>query len=127
LTWFPDIKHDMLSAMDDDAPPPYVVSASPNRWLIQAVTPELSSTLLEMSFSVMADGVGYELRPLTPMTFAEAATIAGQLRDMGVAFSAGKDWSPSEVMKDLRDRVLCEGPFTEISWTGPERWNLRTQ
>jgi hypothetical protein len=125
--WLPDIERDMLLAMDDEVPPPYVASAGPDRWLIQAASPALGSALLKMSFGVMADNAGYEFRPPTPMSLAEAATIAGQLRDMGVAFSAGTDWSPSEVMKDLRDRGLCEGPFTEISWTSPGRWNLQIQ
>ena len=112
--------------MDDDTPPAYVAYASPDWWQIEAATPDLQCALQKISFAAMANGVGYELRPAAPLSFEEAANIADQLRDIGLAFSAGTGWSPSQVMKDLRERKLCRGPFTEIYWTGPRRWHLRS-
>ena len=59
------------------------------------------------------------------MTFEEMATLAGALRALGIAFSAGREWCPSEVVQGLRDRGLLEGEFTEIFWTG-QGWGTRT-
>lgn len=39
------------------------------------------------------------------------------LRDLGVAFSSGKEWSPSEVFEYLREMGLITGKYTRISWT----------
>jgi hypothetical protein len=54
------------------------------------------------------------------------AELARGLIGLGLPFSAGRDWSPSEVVLDLRDRGLLDGPFTEISWRGPGDWEIRT-
>jgi hypothetical protein len=53
------------------------------------------------------------------------AEIAERLRDLGLAFSAGKDWSPAEYVSWLKLQGLVHGEFTEIYWTGPGRWNVR--
>ena len=53
------------------------------------------------------------------------ARLAAQLRDLGIAFSYGRDWSPSEVVQQLRDEGLFKGSFNEISWTR-QGWQLRT-
>ena len=57
------------------------------------------------------------------MEFEEMAELADGLRALGVAFSAGRDWSPGEVVRDLKARGLVAGQFTEICWTG-EGWKL---
>jgi hypothetical protein len=80
----------MLHAMADDAPPPYVASASLCRWRIHAVPPAPDRLVLEMRFDAMVGGVGYELCPPAPVTFAQAAIVARQLRDLGFALSAGQ-------------------------------------
>jgi hypothetical protein len=59
-----------------------------------------------------------------PRSFEQMGSLAVSLRDLGVAFSAGRDWSPSEVVLDLRDRGLFEGSFTEIYWNS-EGWRRR--
>lgn len=48
-----------------------------------------------------------------------------QLRDLGLALSAGRDWSPSEVVQHLRDEGHFVGAFTEIAWRRGEGWTLR--
>lgn len=51
----------------------------------------------------------------------KARLFAG-LRDLGVAFSAGREWCPAEVFAWLRDRGLLEGPCLRIAWTGPQQY-----
>lgn len=48
-----------------------------------------------------------------------------QLRGLEVVFSAGRDWSPSEVFRQLRDEGLVEGEFLEIAWAAPDDWRVR--
>mgnify|MGYP006869414296 CR=1 FL=1 len=44
-----------------------------------------------------------------------------KLRDEGVCFSAGQDWSPAEVFEFLRDNGMLTGPYRKIVWDGPRR------
>ncbi|WP_414495950.1 hypothetical protein [Stenotrophomonas maltophilia] len=50
------------------------------------------------------------------------ARLFAALRDRGVAFSAGREWSPAEVFAWLRDRGLLDGPYLRIAWTGPQQY-----
>ncbi len=50
------------------------------------------------------------------------ARLFADLRDRGVAFSAGREWSPAEVFAWLRDRGLLDGPYLRIAWTGPQQY-----
>jgi hypothetical protein len=61
-----------------------------------------------------------------PLDVEGMARIARGLIALGVPFSAGREWSPSEVVEDLRDRGLVDGPFQEIAWTGAD-WRLRAR
>jgi len=59
------------------------------------------------------------------LDFEGMARIARDLIALGLPFSAGKEWCPSEVVEDLRDRGLVTGPFEQIYWTGAD-CHLRT-
>jgi len=49
----------------------------------------------------------------------EKSVIFEKLRDMGVCFSAGREWSPSEVFEHLREKGFLQGGYRKISWKGP--------
>ena len=51
--------------------------------------------------------------------------LNGAANHFGLAFGFGHDWSPSEVVQQLRDEGLFKGSFNEISWTR-QGWQLRT-
>jgi hypothetical protein len=53
-----------------------------------------------------------------------AAQIAEGLRKLGLAFSAGKDWSPEAYVGFLKDNGLVAGQFDVIYWTKPGQWTL---
>jgi hypothetical protein len=59
------------------------------------------------------------------LDFEGMAGLAKRLIELGFHFGAGSDWSPSEVVQDLRDRGLLNGPIAEIFWTGSEGWRTR--
>lgn len=52
------------------------------------------------------------------------ARLFAALRDLGVAFSAGREWSPAEVFAWLRDRGLLEGAYLRIAWTHPLQYDV---
>lgn len=52
------------------------------------------------------------------------ARMLSHLRDLGVAFSAGREWSPAEVFEHLRGNGLLHGTYTRIVWTAPRQYSL---
>lgn len=44
-----------------------------------------------------------------------------QIRDLGIPFSYGPGWAPSEVFAHLRDQGTLSGSFKKIFWRGPNR------
>jgi len=47
------------------------------------------------------------------------ASILVSLRDSGVPFSSGRQWPPSDVFEDLREKGLVAGKYKKIFWHGP--------
>ena len=56
---------------------------------------------------------------------AEIARALQSLADVGLPFSAGRDWCPIAVAKELRDRGLLAGPLKMIGWSGPGQWQVK--
>jgi ankyrin repeat protein len=54
-----------------------------------------------------------------------AARIAEVLRDLGFAFSAGRDWSPAVYIDHLKQTGLVCGEFLKIYWLAPGKWSLQ--
>jgi hypothetical protein len=106
-------------------PPAHVSIARFDWWQVRgADLPLTALKRLGLRRSLLPWGeINARFRP--PLHFEAMAQLARGLIELGLAFSAGREWSPSEVVQDLRDRGLLDGPFTEIAWTGPE-WVLRT-
>ena len=50
--------------------------------------------------------------------------LFSKLRDMGVCFSAGKEWSPSEVFEYLREAGLVTGNYQRVSWVKPGEFRI---
>lgn len=55
----------------------------------------------------------------------EKARLFDELRAAGFYFLLAREWSPSEVFEELRERGLIEGPFTDVYRTGPGEWQTR--
>lgn len=47
-----------------------------------------------------------------------------QLRDSDFAFSAGREWSPSELFEFFRDQGLLSGDYIRIAWVDGTRTTL---
>ena len=59
-----------------------------------------------------------------PTSHEQRARLLAKLRDMGLAFSAGKDWSPIEVARHYREQGLLDGPLRKVYWLGPNDWQV---
>lgn len=107
-------------------PPPYVTIARFDLWQVKGGH-DHAALLKGLGFRRrLGLGGHYEASFDPPLDFENMALVARMLIDGGLAFSAGRDWSPSEVVQDLRDRKLLFSPFDEIVWKGPGDWLVRT-
>ncbi|MBA0100612.1 hypothetical protein WH218_16350 [Stenotrophomonas indicatrix] len=57
---------------------------------------------------------------------AAKAAVFLRLRDLGVAFSAGREWCPADVFERLRDRGALEGPYLRVAWRTPRQFTVTT-
>lgn len=55
------------------------------------------------------------------------AYLIQKLIEIGALFSAGKDWSPSEIVGYYREKGLIEGHYFEISWRNKQDFNITTR
>lgn len=106
-------------------PPPYVATFGPDRAVIKHAGRH-ARALRRLGFSRAGFLFGpFEIVWRTNLDWAPLGALAMQLRDLGLAFSAGREWSPVEVIEHLRDLGHFEGAFTEIYWGRGEGWTLR--
>ena len=56
---------------------------------------------------------------------AEKARALQALAELGLPFSAGRDWCPIAVAEELRDRGLLKGPLKMIGWSAPGQWQVK--
>jgi len=109
--------------MSTGKPPAYVSEARPDRWVVEGGT-ALRHELKELGFRRAFLSSTATLTPQAPLSFEAMGRLAAALHALGIAFGAGRDWSPSDVVQQLRQDGLFEGSFTEIAWTG-EEWHVR--
>jgi hypothetical protein len=107
-------------------PPPHVTMARLDLWQVKGGD-DRATLLKGLGFRRKSMlGGHYEAAFDPPLDFENMAIVARLLIEGGFAFSGGRDWSPSEVVQDLRDRRLLFDPFDEIAWKGPGDWVVRT-
>lgn len=57
---------------------------------------------------------------------AAKAAVFIRLRDLGVAFSAGREWCPADVFEHLRDSGLLQGAYLRVAWRTPQQFTVTT-
>jgi hypothetical protein len=108
----------------EEAPPPFVRNVVPGRWVLSGAEHLMSKlAALPATMTTERDEIFLDFVPGTDEVLA--ARIAVGLRDLGIAFSDGKDWSPVAYLTHLKKQHLLDGDFTEIYWTASQRWKLR--
>ncbi len=57
---------------------------------------------------------------------AAKAIVFIRLRDLGVAFSAGREWCPADVFEHFRDGGLLQGAYFRVAWRTPQQFTVTT-
>lgn len=100
--------------------PPFVQTADGDVITVQVTEPELRRYIATLGFTV--DLTDPKKLSLTTSGFAHKADVFARLRDKGIYFARGREWSPAEVFEYLKEQGLVQGGFTEITWRGPDDW-----
>jgi hypothetical protein len=97
----------------DRPPPAYVRSADGDVITVVAAGPLPT----RLGFAANAEDPGSYRRRVADDR--EKAQVFTALRDAGMCFARGREWSPTEVFEWLRDHGLLSGRFQSISWSAP--------
>lgn len=54
----------------------------------------------------------------------EKIDLIQKLIDIGALFSAGRDWSPSELLQYYKEQGLLDRDYYEISWKNENEYNI---
>lgn len=92
-------------------------------YLTSAAGSRLAVTVLDTNVVGNLHRIGFE--PASPSRLnlnaggklQQKAVLFRQLRELGIGFAAGKDWSPADVFEHLRDAGLIEGSYLRVAWT----------
>ena len=111
--------------MLDPKEPPFVSEASDDEVYVESAGAELERQLRELGFREYPEEPGQlRVEVAEPQRKAE---LFRRLRDLGVCFSRGREWSPAEVFEYLREKGLLSGSFQSIAWRGPGNWVVREE
>lgn len=102
----------------------YVTKADGKIVRVKAVSNSVDDKVLNLGFIFDADFFEYKIQISSNEQKAE---LFNELRNIGVAFSSGKEWCPSEVFEYLRDSGLLNGSFIKISWKEPGNYYVTTE
>lgn len=98
----------------------YVRQADGNCIRVTLLNGRSRASLQALGFSA---GEADTLTLPVPDDAAKAAAFI-RLRDLGVAFSAGREWCPADVFEHLRDRDLLTGPYLRLAWHTPQQFTV---
>ncbi|MDQ1093912.1 hypothetical protein QE400_003325 [Xanthomonas sacchari] len=98
----------------------YVQQADGDVVRIQVLDDSVRPALERLGFSDCGGGRSQ----LCAVDATAKAAVFEQLRVIGVAFSAGKEWCPAEVFEFLRDQGLLRGRYIRIAWSAPAAYRL---
>lgn len=107
--------------MENNNVPPYI-AAIVREIMIEGVTPELEIEIRRLGASRKPDILNrWDIGISSENKKAELLT---KLRDLGIPFGGGPNWSPGEQFEDLRDKGLVSGSYKEITWWGPQKYTI---
>jgi hypothetical protein len=110
-----------MSAALDWEPAAYVEQADAAAIRVRAMRNEHDTALRALGFARTGEA---GVSAMVVRDDAEKAEAFHALRELGLAFAAGREWCPAEVFGYLRDKGLLSGPFLRIAWTQPGRYRV---
>ena len=103
--------------------PPYVSRADGDEVEVLSAEEPIRSALSAIGFESDEERPDALIRAVEDDD--EKAEVFAALRDLGVCFSWGREWSPAEVFQWLSEKGLIAGPFLTIGWSGPDQFEVR--
>ncbi|WP_230940499.1 hypothetical protein [Burkholderia territorii] len=55
---------------------------------------------------------------------ADRQHLVRMLRELNVLFSAGRDWSPQDLVEHYRENGAVTGPYRSVSWVKPDEYRI---
>lgn len=107
--------------MTNEALTGYVTKADERQIRVKVLDLALVAKLVSVGFVFDDDLSEYVLATNDE---SKKASIFEVLREIGLCFSGGREWCPSEIFEDFRDRGLLRGEFKKVSWSGPGEYRI---
>ncbi len=86
---------------------------------------EIRGEIIQRILDLGAKNTGNEAEYMIPLpSESNKPKLFEKLRDIGIAFSTGREWSPAEQFEELREKGLIKGTFTCIIWHGPNKASM---
>lgn len=79
-------------------------------------------TLKGLGFSHAGDR---HIRPIVDES--DRKSLVRRLVEIGALFSAGKDWSPAEIVNYYREKNLVMGQYRVIAWRSPDSFYISSR
>jgi len=98
-----------------------VTDIAGNQARVHAMNSVHKSELIRIGFMGQADDL---VRPLTSVD--DRIKVLVRLVELGALFSAGRDWSPEEVVKYYHEQGLINASYRVITWKCPEQFLIST-
>lgn len=99
----------------------YVTQADGHRIEVRLLNGRLRAALQALGFT--ADEGDTLTLPVVADDAAKAAVFI-RLRDLGIAFSTGREWCPAEVFEHLRAAGLLQGGYLRVAWRAPQQFTV---
>lgn len=98
----------------------YVAEANSSFLRVISLSPVGSSSLKQLGFTEESP-LSFTLSINSP---DERVRLFQELRANDFAFSAGREWSPSELFEFFRDQGLLSGDYIRVAWIDGTRTTL---
>jgi len=89
---------------------------------VQATSSIHKSQLSRLGFEEQADALA---RPISGVD--DRIHVLAKLIELGALFSAGRDWSPEELVQYYREQGSISGPYRVIAWKNHEQFEISTR
>lgn len=98
---------------------PYV--AGFGKSLVLKDVPDFMQSMMIERPHIIKEENGDFVGDMSDFSQEECVRLLEKLRSLGLAFSYGRDWAPSEIFEYYREKGLLSGSYKRISWTGPNK------
>jgi hypothetical protein len=99
-----------------------VLDIAGNRASVTCDSPSMESTLCALGFSCENDQM---VRKITDDS--DRQCVVRELIALDALFSAGRDWSPSELVDYYREQGFVSQGYRMITWKSPDRYVIATR